>query len=104
MGRKSDHARAGTADAERGRPATETGRAGDPAGPVAGSVWWAELLLGLACYVAAGILVLSHTSLGPFAEVVVVYPTLVAVACVAGATCLGTVFVRASLRGASLRA
>ena len=102
MGTKSipeGHARAGTRDAERGRSVADTGRAADATDPTAGSVWWAELLLGMACYVAAGILALSHTAFGPFADVVVVYPTVVAVACLAGAACLGTVFVRSGLRG-----
>lgn len=103
MGTKSipeGHARTGTRDAERGRSVADAGRAADATDPTAGSVWWAELLLGMACYVAAGTLALSHTAFGPFADVVVVYPAVVAVACLAGAACLGTVFVRSGLRGA----
>lgn len=67
--------------------------------PETGSAWWAELAFGAACSFTAVGFALAHTAVGPFSEVMIVYPTVVSVAYLAFASVLSVVFVRSGLRG-----
>jgi hypothetical protein len=66
--------------------------------PETGSVWWAEMLFGSVCCLTAVVFALAHTSVGPFAEITVVYGTVPTLLYLVVATVLGVGFLRSGLR------
>ena len=68
--------------------------------PETGSVWWAELALGLTCCLTAAAVVLAQTALGPFAVVTVVYGSLLTALYVTVAATFGLVFLRSGIQRA----
>ncbi|MFC7142499.1 hypothetical protein ACFQMA_22005 [Halosimplex aquaticum] len=68
--------------------------------PDTGSVWWAELSLGAVCWLAAGAVALSQTSIGPFSSVSFVYGTIPTTLYLVAATALGLSFLRSGFRRA----
>jgi hypothetical protein len=76
----------------------ETVDTGVAAAPNTGSVWWAELSIGTVCWTAAAVFALSHTAVGPFADLTVVYGTIVATLYCAVAVTLGAVFLHSGFQ------
>lgn len=69
----------------------------------AGSVWWAELFLGLVSFTIAAVFVLLHTALGPFSKLTVSYGALPSGLYLTVVFVLGLLFLRSGLRRAPRR-
>ncbi|MEF8851689.1 MAG: hypothetical protein V5A44_08270 [Haloarculaceae archaeon] len=62
------------------------------------SAWWAEVALGVVCSGTAAVFALGYTAIGPFSDVIIIYPTVVSVAYLALASLLALVFLQAGFR------
>lgn len=77
-----------------------TGRERQSAGErsAGGSAWWVEVLFGAVCWLTAAAYALSLTSLGPFGNVAVSYPSVVAIPFLLGTVALGLAFLATGIR------
>ncbi|WP_436923979.1 hypothetical protein [Halosimplex amylolyticum] len=72
----------------------------EPDKPDTGSVWWAELSLGAVCWLSAGGVAMTQTSVGPFSDFRFVYGTISAVLYFVVAMTLGLSFLRSGIQRA----